>query len=94
MRKLVLGVSGWVVLAGSVSGKPPGPVVSPLVEGREPPPVVREHYEVAGIGRELPYASPDEPPQKFDAAWIEWLKLLMDGDFTIPLGTVPMPGEE
>jgi hypothetical protein len=88
LRKGVLALFAGVAVAGVASAEPPA---SPLVEGREPNPVVRQFHGVEpatfGYG-----GGPAIPAQASRAAgWLPALvrDLFLDR-FTMPLGTVPM----
>lgn len=87
LRNGLLGAALVLVVAGSVNAEPP---VNPLVEGREPNPVVREFYEtepatygyVAEAGSEVKTAA--------SAGWwvsrAAWESLF--NQLTMPLGSV------
>jgi hypothetical protein len=86
MRNGLLGLAGTVAVAGGLRAEPPA---HPLVEGREPNPVVREFHE------------PEPPPFTYANGFVRsgraevegvsvprWWGLMMD-HLTMPLGTVP-----
>ena len=84
-----LGLLGLLALAGRVAGEPP---VSPLVEGREPNPVVRELYETEKpVGGYVPSSEPNDGPTADGEPTfpvLVWQVLL--GQLTFPLGTAVM----
>jgi hypothetical protein len=88
LRKGVLGLIGVVAAVGSMRAEPP---VNPLVEGREPNPVVREFHEPEPAP--FSYGGPVQPErsQGEEVSVPSWWELMMN-HFTVPLGTVPTEG--
>lgn len=87
LRKGLLGLAALLTMTGAVLATPP---VDPLVEGREPNPVVREFYETepATFG----YAGGSGSDAVFGATWwvsrATWGALL--NKLTMPLGEMEL----
>ena len=93
LRNGLLGLAALVAMTGSVLAAPP---VDPLVEGREPNPVVREFHETEplafGYALGLSSRVVQEPTSWVGNVAIVW-ELLLDR-LTMPLGTALMPNAE
>ena len=88
--KARLGLVGLLALAGRGAGEPP---VSPLVEGREPNPVVRDLYQTERpLGCYVALPEGDGGPiigGELTFPALVW-EVLLD-QLTFPLGTAAMP---
>ena len=87
LRKALLGFLGIVVAAGLMGAKTPE---NPLVEGREPNPVVQQFHLPEPPPFEYPGGAPGETPpssetEEGNLGTVVW-DLLMDR-LTMPLGT-------
>ena len=94
LRWVVLGFMGLVALSGASSGQPPR---SPVVEGREPDPVVRQFHAVEpatfgyGVGGTCAAPAPRATRDvTLSGMAFDLLSDLLPNQFTMPLGTVPM----
>ena len=93
LRKGVLALFAGVAVAGVASAGPPS---NPLVEGREPHPVVRQFHGAEPATFGYGYGSPVIPAEasravEFGAGgFLPALRDLFLDSFTMPLGTVPM----
>jgi hypothetical protein len=87
LRELLLGLGGVAAVAGAVAAEPP---VGPLVEGREPNPVVREYHDADpptfGYGPG-PVAAAERADALPGPAWLGASTALAAVErFTMPLG--------
>lgn len=88
MRKSLLGLGVVLGLANLAGATPP---VSPMVEGREPNPVVRDLYQTETVAFgyvAIADASPDALGGGWWASRATWDTLL--NKLTMPLGTVEL----
>ncbi len=89
--KARLGLVGLLAVTGRVAGEPP---VSPLIEGREPNPVVRDLYQTEEpVGCYVAPPEGDRGPVTGAQATFPALvwEVLLD-QLTFPLGTAAMTG--
>jgi hypothetical protein len=92
LRRGLLALTGVVAVAGTVMAQQPG---KPLVEGREPDPVVLQFYSTEpptfGYGTGSVAPAP-RAANYFAMPWLgaELFSDLLLNEFTMPLGTVPM----
>jgi hypothetical protein len=92
LRRGLLALAGVVAVAGGLAARPQ---VRPLVEGREPDPVVSRFHAAEpptfGYGSG-PVAPAPRAASAFELPWpaLDFLCDLFPNHLTIPLGTVPM----
>ncbi|MDB5313839.1 MAG: hypothetical protein JWO38_8041 [Gemmataceae bacterium] len=93
MRSGLLGLAGVLAVTGATAAKPPDLPAEPLVEGREPTPVVREYYE-ADVPRPAVGVVPTLPPRSGSprpvADFLSGFRDTMLNRLTIPLGPAPV----
>jgi hypothetical protein len=89
LRKGLLAMFAGIAVAGAASAEPP---VNPLVEGREPDPVVRQFHDTERTTFGYSGAAQAPPAAEFATGWLlsTLLHDMLLDRLTMPLGTVPM----